>query len=149
LDARGDGLALTPVTVEGSVSQQHRRIRLRRRRAIQRVRPGYGCLGLLLAMCFSVLFLGLVAVMMDDYPWWQIVLMIAVLWSVLAFALTLILERIPNVAGPGGPNRLVAMLGLCYACGYDLADLHPEADGCTVCPECGAAWRLNVRGLAT
>jgi hypothetical protein len=28
----------------------------------------------------------------------------------------------------------------CAACGYSLRDLHPEADGCFVCPECNAAW---------
>jgi hypothetical protein len=31
---------------------------------------------------------------------------------------------------------------LCPSCGYDLAGLEAGADGCTVCPECGAAWRL-------
>ena len=30
----------------------------------------------------------------------------------------------------------------CPSCSYGLADLAPEPDGCTVCPECGAAWRL-------
>jgi len=31
----------------------------------------------------------------------------------------------------------------CAACGYKL-EPRPEADGCTPCPECGAAWRLPV-----
>ncbi len=30
--------------------------------------------------------------------------------------------------------------GVCAGCGYNLAGLKPEADGCRVCPECGAAW---------
>jgi hypothetical protein len=34
---------------------------------------------------------------------------------------------------------------ICAACGYDLHGLTPEPDGCTVCPECGAAWRLAER----
>ena len=34
-------------------------------------------------------------------------------------------------------------LGRCASCGYDLSHHHPEADGCSVCPECGAAWRLR------
>jgi hypothetical protein len=29
----------------------------------------------------------------------------------------------------------------CPACAYGVGDIRPEADGCTVCPECGAAWR--------
>ena len=31
---------------------------------------------------------------------------------------------------------------LCPACWYDLAESPIEPDGCCVCPECGAAWRL-------
>ena len=31
---------------------------------------------------------------------------------------------------------------VCLACGYELTDLIPEADDCSVCPECGAAWRI-------
>lgn len=30
----------------------------------------------------------------------------------------------------------------CPSCRYNLASLPPEPDGCTICPECGAAWRL-------
>ena len=30
----------------------------------------------------------------------------------------------------------------CPACCFDLARLPASADGCTQCPECGAAWRL-------
>ena len=33
---------------------------------------------------------------------------------------------------------------VCPACGYDLHDLKAEVDGCTVCPECGAAWRIEA-----
>lgn len=38
----------------------------------------------------------------------------------------------------------LARIGLCLCCDYDLAGLPTEADGCTVCPECGAAWRLGT-----
>lgn len=31
----------------------------------------------------------------------------------------------------------------CPSCRYSLRGLTPEADGCTVCPECGAAWRME------
>ncbi|MFO0861538.1 MAG: hypothetical protein U0570_13370 [Phycisphaerales bacterium] len=34
-------------------------------------------------------------------------------------------------------------LGECPSCRYGLASIEPEADGCTVCPECGGAWELN------
>ena len=31
---------------------------------------------------------------------------------------------------------------LCPSCGYSLYECESESDGCTVCPECGAAWRM-------
>ena len=39
------------------------------------------------------------------------------------------------------PRRLAA--GRCGACAYPLRELPREPDGCTVCPECGAAWKLE------
>ncbi len=36
--------------------------------------------------------------------------------------------------------------GRCAGCGYTLADLAAEPDGCVVCPECGAAWRADRLG---
>ncbi len=33
--------------------------------------------------------------------------------------------------------------GLCQGCGYDLAGIAVGEDERTVCPECGAAWRLD------
>lgn len=33
--------------------------------------------------------------------------------------------------------------GRCPSCGYDLRPQPAHPDGCTVCPECGAAWRLG------
>lgn len=37
-------------------------------------------------------------------------------------------------------------IGHCPACQYDLAGLDAEGDGCTICPECNAAWRLEASG---
>ncbi len=33
--------------------------------------------------------------------------------------------------------------GACAACGYALEGVLAEQDGCAVCPECGAAWKLG------
>ena len=33
---------------------------------------------------------------------------------------------------------------ICPSCGYRLDGLTPESDGCTVCPECAAAWRVGT-----
>ncbi len=35
--------------------------------------------------------------------------------------------------------------GRCAGCAYSLEGLGPEPDGCTVCPECGAAWNRAER----
>ncbi len=33
--------------------------------------------------------------------------------------------------------------GHCPACAYSIASVEPASDGCTVCPECGSAWRTS------
>lgn len=38
-------------------------------------------------------------------------------------------------------------LGHCGCCNYRLEALPVEADGCTVCPECGHAWRLSAAAV--
>ncbi|MEO0482380.1 MAG: hypothetical protein AAF138_02030 [Planctomycetota bacterium] len=36
-----------------------------------------------------------------------------------------------------------AEAGDCGACGYSLAEIPVQSDGCKVCPECGAAWKAG------
>jgi hypothetical protein len=38
--------------------------------------------------------------------------------------------------------RRILRLRLCPACAYDLGAAPTADDGCSVCPECGAAWKL-------
>jgi len=33
--------------------------------------------------------------------------------------------------------------GLCPSCAYQIYEIPPDPDGCIICPECGAAWRLS------
>ena len=40
-------------------------------------------------------------------------------------------------------GRALVRLGRCAGCLYELEGLRAEGDGCCVCPECGAAWRLG------
>lgn len=42
-------------------------------------------------------------------------------------------------------SRAMLRRGKCASCNYPLAGLDSAPDGCTVCPECGAAWKLNAR----
>jgi len=39
-------------------------------------------------------------------------------------------------------GRLASLPPVCLACITDLTGVGPDTDGCTTCPECGAAWRL-------
>jgi hypothetical protein len=39
--------------------------------------------------------------------------------------------------------RMVASEHYCASCGYSLREMSAAEDGCTVCPECGSAWRLD------
>lgn len=41
--------------------------------------------------------------------------------------------------------RLAVAAGFCGSCGYDLSHLESAGDECTVCPECGSAWRRSER----
>ena len=34
--------------------------------------------------------------------------------------------------------------GFCAACLYNMDGIPPDPDGCTVCPECSAAWLINT-----
>jgi len=42
--------------------------------------------------------------------------------------------------------RFVVGAGACASCDYPLAGVPEAEDGCTVCPECGAAWRRDEHG---
>ena len=39
--------------------------------------------------------------------------------------------------------QLPSLPNVCVVCIYDLTGIPPESDGCTVCPECGGAWKLT------
>ena len=39
----------------------------------------------------------------------------------------------------------MAARGCCPSCEYALEGLPAEGDGATMCPECGAAWRVQLR----
>jgi hypothetical protein len=65
-------------------------------------------------------------------------LIAGILSALLAMAASIMLD---------GSHRLVVekliSRGHCGACRYDLDGSMFEDDGCVVCPECGAAWRLG------
>lgn len=40
-------------------------------------------------------------------------------------------------------------IGRCPACQYDMKACEPQGDGCTVCPECSGAWRMEGANTAS
>ncbi len=47
-------------------------------------------------------------------------------------------------------KQIAAMLDdcACPSCVQNLTGVRPDADGCTLCPECGAAWRMEATDVA-
>jgi hypothetical protein len=68
---------------------------------------------------------------------------VGMLWSPFLSLLAVVIGFV-SVARLMRPYAFRAALAmeLCPACGYSLTATTPESDGCTVCPECGAAWKL-------
>jgi len=103
------------------------------------------------------------------FPWWEIRLFLLGLaaavivlflphinlaplapvwdWVCAAIAIGMVIALSPILTGAllrhtsGG----VLAAGRCPCCYYHLSLLPSEDDGCTVCPGCGAAWRLAQR----
>lgn len=69
-------------------------------------------------------------------PWPFLVVLGGSLWLMGRLVRWTAMRRVERNIAP----TLVAG-GFCGACGYSLAGLIAEGDGCVVCPECGAAWR--------
>ncbi len=70
------------------------------------------------------------------------------LWSLLLSCLVAVEFSVYSVRGAllREKSRFYPVIRRCASCGYDLSGLKAEEDGCTVCPECGAAWRLDENG---
>ena len=64
------------------------------------------------------------------------------IWILGCFATVLPLRRLVVLAGRTPTIRVLLKHRLCASCGYSLANLSADVDGCTVCPECGSAWRI-------
>jgi hypothetical protein len=55
-------------------------------------------------------------------------------------AVIVLLLRAQRAATVKVARRAMLRYGWCASCGYSLEGVAAAADGCRVCPECGAAW---------
>lgn len=72
-------------------------------------------------------------------PLWAMMLAAVPLGMIPAIVTVFVIRR----AGAERIARVHVRAELCGSCGYELRGIAPEADGCTVCPECGGAWRVD------
>jgi len=71
-------------------------------------------------------------------------LTVAPVWLALLWWLNRVLARRGDERRTDRVASMLASHGLCPTCAYSLDDLAPEPDGCTVCPECGGAWKRRA-----
>lgn len=98
-------------------------------------------------IAIGVMILSVALIPVSDALGWDLlnrVLAVAVVVLVGAvFGLSfLTVAWIARHMGPA-KTRALRRVGRCLACTYDLRELDPGDDGLTVCPECGAAWRVG------
>lgn len=72
---------------------------------------------------------------------WVFGLSVGAFLVVWASTLLLALARVARMNAPAHISA-AKQLGRCPLCDYTIVNLEPERDRCTVCPECGGAWRL-------
>lgn len=85
----------------------------------------------------------LISKQIDQEISWLYVVLFCVLSVVLSTALGMIAKGQGWRSFALGKETSLAV-GCCPSCGYSISEISPQDDGCTICPECGAAWRLGV-----
>lgn len=87
-------------------------------------------------------------------PRWQVVLVgiaIALLPAAVVVAVGIVAHRgwglIAFTGEAGAAVNAWLDAGRCPSCAYPLPPGRAESDGCTICPECGSAWRMPVGSL--
>ncbi len=128
------------------------------RARLRAARPGVALLELVKAFVLGVFLIGFV---LPCFAGWMAVLIsmafdgqsvVGIILSLLCgVAAVLLMAAVPadmlNRFIRERQRRLLAdLIKPCPACFYELDGLARESDGCTVCPECGAAWRLGRNG---
>lgn len=138
-DDRGREVTYLDPMFHGSQVNRATRQRLNRRTdARQRV---------IFAVIFASLLLQAVRLVSSPIPVMVTNLALAVAFT--AFVWFLVLPAVRHRLWSRDWKARYKAAGHCPACQYDLRGLEAEADGCTICPECGGAWAMPETGLSS
>ncbi len=137
-DDRGGTLRSKPPFARNAA----RHARVERRSAARHLRP----LRVFSVSCFSLMCVLIAGAYLSPalLPGRPSQVLMLVLPIVIIVAVTLVLTPWLRPMGWRLHRRGLLGLGLCPGCGYQVAKLATEPDGCRVCPECGAAWKLDA-----
>ena len=105
---------------------------------------GNGVVAVVLSLVAIALAVGFVSIVSEGPPVRSLV--------VAAYGLMILAALVVVIVKSVGPDPVVEEAkgrGVCASCRYSLAGCQAEPDGCTVCPECGAAWRLQGESSKT
>lgn len=109
------------------------------RRAKSIVNAAGGAAGVIMGVCFVpiVMALDLAGI---HLTWWHGLILGPLGWPICL----VLMSRASRTV-----SRMVLTEGLCPSCAAPLVGQVPDAkDGCTVCPDCGAAWLVPVAHVA-
>jgi hypothetical protein len=106
-----------------------------------------GPIGLILIVPTAVTAMIVIVLLLSSFTprswrWVPNALFIGMIFACLGLAIAWSRIRRAGYFGES-PLDLRLKSGRCASCGYDLRTLTQAPDGCTLCPECGAAWRLT------
>lgn len=119
-----------------------------RRRIRQRV-PFYARPSLVIDIALLALLMASSAMLLTSgsTTWWDVLIRLAIIAAIAVGMLRA--RRSFGYARAGTIARVMLEAHRCPACAYSLERVPPQSDGCVVCPECSAAWRLPDQPPAT
>jgi hypothetical protein len=115
------------------------------RRSVWKSIPLAGWLGVVLQvalLCAAMVFMFFAFTLASGTSWAHWIVPIY-LFASSAYGLLFLWSRTRNLHA-GALRKGFLACHCCASCGYSLRGLTPQPDGCTVCPECASAWKLEA-----
>lgn len=112
------------------------------RYALARYELGYAKTGQTIGCTFSVVLVSLMALVAALWTHNQGLLLLGA-GAMTALLITAAGGRFMQSHRVKRAVEACSRYAICPCCGYDLQTISAQKDGCRVCPECGAAWRIT------